>query len=376
MCHTFLTPKFAVSTSPTDSKHAIKDFIQLKADIKTWALELGFQDMGVSDLDLSEAGDYLNQWVEKQYHGDMDYMHKHGSKRYTPEEMIPGTMSIIALRLDYMDTGLTPYQDILDQPMKGAVSRYALGRDYHKVIRTMLKKLAQKIEQAIGEFGYRVFTDSAPVMEKAISEKAGLGWIGKHSNLLNSKAGSYFFLGEIYTDLPLPPDEKATFHCGSCRKCLDACPTDAIVAPFQVDGRRCISYLTIENHGAIPIEFRQAMGNRIYGCDDCQMVCPWNKFAKMTDENDFSVRHGLDNITLAELFAWDEHEFNTKMAGSPLRRIGHEQWLRNLAVGLGNAPSTPAVLEALQSRRVDESALVREHVRWALQQHNKNKQTN
>ncbi len=350
--------------------HSKAGVSQLKADIKAWAIELGFQDMGISDLDLSEAGDYLNQWVAKQYHGDMDYMHKHGSKRYTPEEMIPGTMSIISLRLDYMNTGLTPYREILEQSDKGAVSRYALGRDYHKVIRKKLKQLAQKIEQAIGAFGYRVFTDSAPVMEKAIAEKAGLGWIGKHSNLLNSKAGSYFFLGEIYTDLPLPPDEKATFHCGSCRKCLDACPTDAIVAPFQVDGRRCISYLTIENHGEIPLEFRKAMGNRIYGCDDCQMVCPWNKFTENTRVEDFAPRHDLDAPDLLVLFAWTEAEFLQKTEGSPIRRIGYLAWLRNIAVALGNAEGGKEVIDALQAKKgIVSNEMVIEHIDWALMQY-------
>ncbi len=355
------------------------DYKTLKQEIKAWATELGFQGMGVSDLDLAEAGDYLNKWVAKQYHGDMDYMHKHGAKRYRPEEMIPGTMSIISLRLDYMNTGLTPYQEILEQSDKGAVSRYALGRDYHKVIRKKLKHLAQKIEQAIGEFGYRVFTDSAPVMEKAIAEKAGLGWIGKHSNLLNSKAGSYFFLGEIYTDLPLPSDEKATFHCGSCTQCLDACPTDAIVAPFQVDGRRCISYLTIENHGAIPLEFRKAMGNRIYGCDDCQMVCPWNKFTEDTQVDDFAPRHDLDAPDLLDLFAWSEAEFLKKTEGSPIRRIGYAAWLRNIAVALGNALSGNAlgsnsnsyaeVLDALMLKKQHiKDEMVLEHIDWALMQ--------
>ncbi len=350
------------------------DYQELSKEIKKWGLELGFQAVGISDLDLSEAGDYLNQWVAKQYHADMDYMHKHGSKRYQPDEMIPGTMSIISLRLDYMNLDLTPYEDLLSQAEKGAVSRYALGRDYHKVIRKKLKQLAQKIEAEAGAFGYRVFTDSAPVMEKAIAEKAGLGWIGKHSNLLNSKAGSYFFLGEIYTDLPLPADKKATFHCGSCTACLDACPTAAIVAPFQVDGRRCISYLTIENHGAIPLEFRKAMGNRIYGCDDCQMVCPWNKFTSNTSVSDFYPRNDLDAPDLVTLFAWSEVEFLSKTEGSPIRRIGYLAWLRNIAVALGNAftghaEKDEAITQALLGQKAKVSDdMVCEHIDWALSQ--------
>lgn len=350
------------------------DYQELAKAIKKWGLELGFQAVGISDLDLSEAGDYLNQWLAKQYHADMEYMHKHGSKRYQPDEMIPGTMSIISLRLDYMNLDLTPYESLLSQAEKGAVSRYALGRDYHKVIRKKLKQLAQKIESVIGAFGFRVFTDSAPVMEKAIAEKAGLGWIGKHSNLLNSKAGSYFFLGEIYTDLPLPADQKATFHCGSCTACLDACPTGAIVAPFQVDGRRCISYLTIENHGGIPVEFRKAMGNRIYGCDDCQMVCPWNKFTNDTKVDDFKPRHDLDAPDLLALFAWDEADFLKNTEGSPIRRIGYFSWLRNIAVALGNAlcsgvDNKDAIIQALSAKKntVNDDMVI-QHIDWALSQ--------
>ncbi len=339
----------------------------LADQIKSWGLELGFNAVGISDVDLSEAGAYLNQWLAKQYHGEMAYMSRHGSKRYTPDEMIPGTLSIISVRLDYMQTDLTPYQQLLNQPDKGAVSRYALGRDYHKVIRSMLKHLALKIEAEVGPFGHRVFTDSAPVMEKAIAEKAGLGWIGKHSNVLNSKAGSYFFLGEIYTDLPLPVDEKASYHCGSCTACIDACPTQAIVAPFQVDARRCISYLTIENHGEIPLEFRKAMGNRIYGCDDCQMVCPWNKFTQDTQVADFLPRHQLDAPELLALFSWDEAQFLKNTEGSPIRRIGYAAWTRNLAVALGNAPKDVAVVDALQNKKAQtDDAMVLEHLEWAL----------
>ncbi len=344
------------------------DYQQLKTQIKIWALELGFQQAGISDIDLSEAGEYLNDWLKKQYHADMEYMARHGEKRYQPAQLLPNTLSIISVRLDYMPDGLTPYKMLIQQPSKAAISRYALGRDYHKVIRNKLKKLAQKINHEIGEFGYRVFTDSAPVMEKAIAEKAGLGWIGKHSNLLNSKAGSYFFLGEIYTDLPLEPDQKQSFHCGTCTQCIQDCPTDAIVAPFQVDARRCISYLTIENKGPIPVKFRQAMGNRIYGCDDCQMVCPWNKFTQHSQEQDFQPRHNLDDTELLALFQWTEQEFLEKTLGSPVRRIGYTAWQRNLAVGLGNSKPTQATLTALKNKLETADKLVAEHIEWAISQ--------
>lgn len=344
------------------------DFKQLKDQIKSWALELGFQQAGISDIDLSEAGEHLNNWLKKQYHGDMEYMARHGAKRYQPAQMVPNTLSIISVRLDYMPDNLKPYEQLTQEPNKAALSRYALGRDYHKVIRNKLKKLAHTIEQEIGAFGYRVFTDSAPVMEKAIAEKAGLGWMGKHSNLLNAKTGSYFFLGELYTDLPLQPDQKATFHCGSCTQCIQDCPTQAIIAPFQVDARRCISYLTIENKGTIPTEFRQAIGNRIYGCDDCQVVCPWNKFTHNTQEQDFQPRHHLDDIELLELFNWSEAEFLKKTEGSPIRRIGYEAWQRNLAVGLGNAEPSDAIVNALKDKLNSTSELVKEHIQWAIAQ--------
>lgn len=344
------------------------DYQALKSDIESWALALGFQQMGVSDIELSEAGEHLQNWLAHQHHGTMEYMQRHGSKRSHPAQLVPGTVSIISVRLDYMNTGITPYQELTKQPHKAAISRYALGRDYHKVLRAKLKKLTAQISQAIGPFGHRVFTDSAPVMEKAIAEKAGLGWIGKHSNLLNKQAGSYFFLGEIYTDLPLPPDQPASFHCGSCTQCLQDCPTQAIIAPFQVDARRCISYLTIENKGSIPVEFRAAMGNRIYGCDDCQVVCPWNKFTHDTQEADFAPRHGLDDIDLLALFQWTEGEFLDHTEGSPIRRIGYEAWQRNLAVALGNAEPSPAVIQALQEKRLTASPMVKEHIEWALAQ--------
>ncbi len=345
------------------------DYQELKDKIKTWALELGFQQAGISDVNLSEAGEHLNSWLNKQHHADMDYMHKHGPKRYQPASLVPDTLSIISVRLDYMNNQLKPYESLTEQPDKAAISRYALGRDYHKVLRSKLKQLSKKISEAIGPFGHRIFTDSAPVMEKAVAEKAGLGWIGKHSNLINSKAGSYFFLGEIYTDLPLEPDRKQNFHCGSCTQCIQDCPTDAIIGPFQVDARRCISYLTIENHGEIPLEFRSAIGNRIYGCDDCQVVCPWNKFTQNTQESDFAPRHELDDITLLELFNWSEHEFLSKTEGSPIRRIGYESWQRNLAVGLGNAQSTTEIIAALKNKLSHTSPMVKEHIEWALAQH-------
>lgn len=347
------------------------DYTQLKADISQWAQDVGFAQVGVSNIDLKEAGEHLNRWLAKGYHADMDYMHKHGTKRYHPEQLVPGTMRIISARLNYMDTAVKPYQKALKETQKAAVSRYALGRDYHKLMRNKLKKLAQKIESEIGELGYRVFSDSAPVMEKAVAEKAGLGWIGKHSNVINSKAGSYFFLGEIYTDLPLPPDQPQDFHCGSCTACMPACPTGAIVAPFQVDARRCISYLTIENHGAIPEHLRKPIGNRIYGCDDCQMVCPWNKFTQKTGEPDFSPRQNLDDIELLELFNWDEQEFLNKTEGSPIRRIGYESWQRNLAVALGNAETEPTIVDSLTEKLDTASEMVKEHIEWALQQHKK-----
>ncbi len=341
---------------------------QLSQKIKEWGRTLGFSDIGISDLDLAEAGEHLNQWLSKQYHGEMDYMSKHGSKRYQPAELVPKTISIISVRLDYMPAQLKPYNSLLKEPQKAAISRYALGRDYHKVIRNKLKKLTQKITAEIGSFNCRVFTDSAPVMEKAIAEKAGLGWIGKHSNLINSKAGSYFFLGEIYTDLPLEADRKATFHCGSCTQCIQDCPTQAIVAPFQVDARKCISYLTIENKGEIPVEFRKAMGNRIYGCDDCQMVCPWNKFTQNTQEHDFHPRYRLDDVELLTLFNWSEAEFLQKTEGSPIRRIGYQCWQRNIAVALGNVKPSQKIISALKSKLTSSTEMVKSHIRWAIEE--------
>ncbi len=338
----------------------------LARDIKHWGQELGFQAVGITDTELGEAEAHLLRWLGDGYHGEMDYMARHGTRRSRPAELVPGTLRVISLRMDYLPPHGHAPNSVLDAPGLGYVSRYALGRDYHKLIRKRLQRLADRISAAIGPFGYRAFVDSAPVLEKALAEKAGLGWIGKHSNLLQEKTGSWFFLGELYTDLPLPVDAPAREHCGSCRACLDACPTGAIVAPYRVDARRCISYLTIELRGAIPEPLRPLIGNRIYGCDDCQLVCPWNRFARPSPEPGFAPRHALDAPQLLDLFAWDETTFLTCTEGSPIRRIGYAAWLRNLAVALGNAPADPAIVAALQARAGHPSALVREHVAWAL----------
>ncbi len=345
------------------------DLDQLARDIKTWGMELGFSAIGITDVDLHEAEEKLRQWLAHQYHGTMDYMARHGTKRTRPAELAPGTLRVISVRHDYSTPEVAHSEDVLANGERAFIARYALGRDYHKILRGKLRRLAEKIDTAIGAFQYRVFTDSAPVMEVELAVKAGLGWRGKHTLLLNRRGGSLFFLGEIFTDLPLPLDRAASDHCGSCRACIDICPTKAIVAPYVLDARRCISYLTIEHHGSIPEEFRASLGNRVYGCDDWQLVCPWNKFANTTDDPDFHVRNGLDNAQLVSLFAWSKEEFETRLAGSAIYRIGYERWLRNLAVGLGNAPSSPAVIAALEARRADSSPLVREHVAWALVQH-------
>lgn len=338
-----------------------------RSALAEWARELGFAAVGVSGIDLAEDEAHLLDWLRAGCHGEMDYMQRHGTRRSRPADLVPGTLRVISVRMDYLPEGQAEAEAVLAEPAFAYVSRYALGRDYHKLMRSRLQKLAERIEAAVGSFGYRVFTDSAPVLEKALARNAGLGWIGKHSNLIDSKSGSWFFLGEIYTDLPLPVDPPASNHCGSCVRCLDACPTAAIVAPYRVDARRCISYLTIELHGPIPEEFRAAMGNRIYGCDDCQLACPWNKFAKLSAEPDFRARHGLEASGLVDLFGWDESEFLTRTEGSAIRRIGHERWLRNIAVALGNAPASPETRAALQARASHPSELVREHVQWALQ---------
>ena len=350
------------------------DLIQLAHDIKQWGRDLGFQEIGIADTNLSDEESLLLQWLDKGYHGDMDYMARHGANRARPADLIPGTLCVISARLNYRPPQARESWSVIQHPQRAFVSRYALGRDYHKVLRNKLQALAEKIEAAVGAFHYRVFTDSAPVMEVALARKAGLGWRGKHTLLLTREAGSLFFLGEIYTDLPLPIDAPLSEHCGSCRKCIDVCPTQAIVAPYQLDARRCISYLTIEHKGPIPEALRPLIGNRVYGCDDCQLVCPWNKYAGDASEKDFQVRNGLDDVTLLELFDWSEQQFNDRLAGSAIRRIGYAQWLRNIAVGLGNALATLAehdprrvtIYSALQSRHAHTNAMVREHITWAM----------
>jgi len=364
--HIIVTSTF--SKIPTEGRSLPIAADELARQIKTWARELGFQKLGITDTRLDEHEKHLEQWLAAGRHGEMEWMARHGTKRSRPAELVPGTLRVLAARMDYLPQGHDNALALLAQGDTGVVSRYALGRDYHKVLRKRLQTLSDRIEGAIGPFGYRVFVDSAPVLEKALAEKAGLGWIGKHSNLLDRDAGSWFFLGEIYTDLPLPIDEPQTDHCGKCTRCMDACPTGAIVAPYQVDARRCISYLTIELRTSIPESLRPLMGNRIYGCDDCQAVCPWNRFAQPTGEADFAPRNGLEAPELRQLFAWEEAEFLERTAGSPIRRIGFECWLRNIAVALGNAPASAATVDALAQRLNHPSALVREHVLWALEQ--------
>jgi epoxyqueuosine reductase len=354
------------------------DLSELTLTIKAWGRELGFADIRIADADLSHAEAGLRAWLEAGHHGEMDYMAAHGMKRARPAELVPGTVRVIVARMNYLpassaDDWRAREERRLREPSSAAIALYARGRDYHKVLRARLQQLAERIGNEIGEFGYRVFTDSAPVMEVELADKSGLGWRGKHTLLLNRDAGSLFFLGEIYTDLPLPLDEPVTSHCGQCSACIDVCPTRAIVAPYKVDARRCIAYLTIELKGSIPVELRPLIGNRVYGCDDCQLVCPWNKFAQRATLADFDVRNGLDSASMVELFNWSEEEFNRRMEGSPIRRIGHERWLRNIAVGLGNAArdetASPEIVAALNARADHPSELVREHVAWALAQH-------
>jgi epoxyqueuosine reductase len=352
---------------------------QLKDRLASLARSRGFDALGVSDVALEADAAYLARWVDAGRHGEMDYMWKHGSRRGRPGELIPGTIRVLSARMNYWPSegpsegpsGTRSAEEQLRDDDGAYVSRYALGRDYHKVLRHALQGLAEDIERAVGPMGYRVFVDSGPVLEKALANKAGIGWIGKHTNLIARDAGSYFFIGEILTDLPLEVDQPASGHCGTCSACIPACPTGAITAPYQLDARRCISYLTIELHGPIPVEMRRLLGNRIYGCDDCQLVCPWNKFARAAAHPDYKVRHGLDAARLSELFAWTEADFLARTEGSAIRRIGYERWLRNIAVALGNAPSTPGNLAALEARREDASALVREHVAWALSEHSR-----
>jgi epoxyqueuosine reductase len=342
------------------------ELTRLATDVKRLGVELGFDKLGIAAVSLEADERRLERWLKLGRHGAMAYMARHGRKRTRPAELVPGTVRVISARASYWPASAADAREVLADPRRGYVARYALGRDYHKVLRRRLQRLADAIGERSGEFGYRVFVDSAPVLEKALARDAGLGWIGKHTNVLD-RDGSWFLLGELYTDLPLPADAPVADHCGSCRACLDVCPTQAIVAPYELDARRCISYLTIELRGPIPVELRPAIGNRIFGCDDCQLHCPWNKFARPTTTGDFAVRHGLDNTGLVALFAWSEAEWRERTAGSALRRAGYEGWLRNIAVALGNAPADERVVAALAARAADRSAVVREHVQWALE---------
>lgn len=339
----------------------------LAQQVRAWGRELGFDAVAVTGVDLADAEAGLQQWLDSGFHGEMDYMARHGMMRARPAELVSGTLRVISVRMNYWPPAADAAGNLADRG-KAYVSRYALGRDYHKSMRSRLQKLADRIAAEVPH-SYRVFVDSAPVLEVELARRAGTGWRGKHSLLIDRAAGSYFFLGEIFTDFPLPLDAPVGDHCGTCNACIGACPTGAIVAPYRVDARRCISYLTIELKGAIPEPLRPLIGNRVYGCDDCQLACPWNRFARLTAEPDFAPRHELDASDLADLFAWSESDFTARMAGSPIYRIGYERWLRNLAVGLGNAPGTPAVIAALRSRSEHPSALVREHVHWALGRH-------
>ncbi len=341
----------------------------LVAQIRNWGQELGFQQLGVARPDLAAAGARLREWLARGYHGDMRWLPARAALRQQPQALVPGTIRVISARMNYWRDDAYPASRLAAEGARAWISRYALGRDYHKVMRSRLRKLAERIGGVAGERGYRVFVDSAPVMEKPLAQQAGLGWIGKHTNIINRDAGSWFFLGEIFTDLPLPVDRPAADHCGSCHTCIDVCPTGAIVAPYVLDARRCISYLTIENRGAIPEELRAAIGNRVFGCDDCQLFCPWNKFARSSSEADFAPRHQLDRETLVHLFLWDEDEWRRKTEGSALRRAGYLGWLRNLAVALGNAPTSDSVRAALETRRHHPAEMVREHVGWALARH-------
>ena len=346
------------------SKQTRPDFTRLAQNIKSWGKDLGFQQVGISACDLNDDFAALERWLAKGYHGSMEYMARHRDKRQHPMTLHPDTRSIIAVRMNYAAANDRP-EAILSDAEQAYVARYALGRDYHKVIRARLRQLANKIDTAVEGMGYRAFTDSAPLLERAIAEQAGLGWIGKNTMLINRQAGSQFFLGELLTTLPLPPDSPVTSHCGSCRACIDVCPTQAIVAPYQLDARRCIAYLTIENKGPIPTALRPLIGNRIFGCDDCQLICPWNKFTTPTTESDFSPRNRLNHIDLLSLWEWDETTFLQRTEGSAIRRAGYIGWLRNLAVALGNAPASAAVRQALATKSI-QNDMVKEHVAWAL----------
>ncbi|MGH8272843.1 MAG: tRNA epoxyqueuosine(34) reductase QueG [Gammaproteobacteria bacterium] len=342
------------------------DYARLASDLRDWARELGFDAVGVADIDLTEAETQLERWLAEERHGAMEWMARHGKKRSRPAELLPGTLRVISARMNYLSTTQGEALATLANPERAYIARYALGRDYHKLVRKRLKKLADRIGEAAGAHGCRVFSDSAPVLEKPLAAKAGLGWVGKHTLVLDRNAGSYFFLGEIYTDLPLPVDQPTSAHCGSCTRCIDVCPTHAITAPQELDARRCIAYLTIENRGAIPEPLRPLIGNRVFGCDDCQLVCPWNRHAQLSREAAFVPRENLRAPKLIELFGWDEEQFLRETEGNPLRRVGYTGFLRNVAVALGNAPASAAARNALALRADHPSELVREHVRWAL----------
>ncbi|HKT71314.1 MAG TPA: tRNA epoxyqueuosine(34) reductase QueG [Steroidobacteraceae bacterium] len=345
------------------------DLQAAKQELSTRAAALGFARLGIANVNIPEDEQHLLRWLADGFHGEMQYMSRHGSRRSRPAELVPGTVRVISVRMDYWPAEAADAARVLGEPLQAYVSRYALGRDYHKIMRPALGRLAAGLSQSVGPFGYRVCVDTAPVLEKALARNSGLGWIGKHTNLIARDAGSWFFLGEILTDVPFPLDEPATAHCGTCTACIPACPTGAILEPYRLDARRCISYLTIEHRSSIPVELRPALGNRIYGCDDCQLVCPWNKFAKAAAHPDLKIRHGLDAPRLTELFAWSEADWEERMRGSAIYRIGYERWSRNIAVALGNAPGDPEVMAALSRRRNDPSELVREHVAWALDRH-------
>jgi epoxyqueuosine reductase len=345
------------------------DPFQLKMKIQSWSAELGFDRVGISDTEITAAEQYLFSWLKRGRHGEMDYLARHGTRRSRPPELISGTIRIISVRMNYWCDTASSAVGILSNPETAYISRYALGRDYHKIMRRKLQQLADRITGEVGDFQFRAFADSAPVMEKPLAVKSGLGWMGKHTNLIDRDTGSWFFLGELYTNLALPTDTPQKDNCGSCTRCISACPTNAITGPYELDARLCISYLTIEYKGAIPIPLRTLMGNRIFGCDDCQLVCPWNRDAPQTKLKEFSPRNGLEASSLIELFGWDENQFNQKTTGSPIRRIGYECWLRNLAIALGNAPTTKPVTDALRSRLAHTSPIVREHTAWALERH-------
>jgi epoxyqueuosine reductase len=357
------------STSSRPESASAPDYAALAHRVRELARQFGFQRCGITGIELGDDEAHLRDWLAQGLYGSMEWMARHGDKRSRPDDLVPGTLRVISVGLDYGRRDDQEAWETLANGERAYVARYALGRDYHKLMRQRLQKLADRIAEEVGPFGHRVFVDSAPVLERALARNAGLGWIGKHTCLIDKDGGSWFFLGEIYVDLPLPVDAPATAHCGTCVRCIDICPTRAIVAPHRLDARRCIAYLTIEHEGTIDEELRPLIGNRIFGCDDCQLVCPWNKFAKRSDEPDFRARNNLDEATLADLFAWEEEEFLQRTEGTAIRRSGHERWLRNIAIALGNAPSTPEVVAALRSRRDSSNAVVREHVQWALARH-------